>query len=281
MRITRLAAGAWVALALSAAPAAAPPCIGPVPAGQACAVYLGHAGWLVRTAEHALVFDYTGPPHDGPLDRGALEGIPSLLFVSHAHGDHYQPQTIELARELPGAKVVLGWREPRVNDAIVPADGTWTEIAGAGVFALHHDYDGIPEGFFLVRSGGIVIYHSGDHGTWSDPPHETFRHNIERLAAAAKRLDLAFLSSFGRAGTRTGLNAGDDFTLRTLKPRVTFPMHCGGCEERYVAFAEEAEAREVPTTVALAEAPGVAFRYADGTVFRIGAKDGTGEGGVP
>ncbi len=42
------------------------------------------------------------------------------------------------------------WREPGLEDALVPRDGEWTEVSGAEILALHHEFDGIPEGFFLV-----------------------------------------------------------------------------------------------------------------------------------
>ena len=55
------------------------------PRGSADIWYLGHAGWLVRTADHLLVFDYAGSI-DGNLARGelspaTLSAATTLLFV--------------------------------------------------------------------------------------------------------------------------------------------------------------------------------------------------------
>jgi L-ascorbate metabolism protein UlaG (beta-lactamase superfamily) len=237
--------------------------------GEARVWYLGHAGWLVRTSEHCLVFDYTGPVEDGALKNGALSpgllaGKNVVVFISHAHGDHYNREVLGLRDGVKDLAVVMGWDEPGVGDAIVPADGQWTEVSGARILTLHHEYDGIPEGFFLVRSGGLTLYHSGDHGTWSDPPDETFRANIDRIAAEAGRIDLAFISAFGIRGGKGALNPGDVYSLETLEPRITFPMHRGGREEDYAAFAKESSALGLPTAVAAAEAAGAFFRYRGG-----------------
>ena len=100
-----------------------------------------------------------------------------------------------------------------------------------------------------MRSGGLTLYHSGDHGTWSDPPNATFRANIDRLAVAAGKLDLAFLSAFAVRGGTGAVNAGDVYSIGKLAPRVTFPMHCVGCEERYARFADEVRALGLETEV--------------------------------
>ena len=59
------------------------------------------------------------------------------------------------------------------------------------------------------------------------------------MAAAANGVDIAFISSFGTRNRDRTINAGDIYAITTLEPRVTMPMHCGGCEDRYAAFASE------------------------------------------
>ena len=187
-----------------------------------------------------------------------------LVFVSHAHGDHFDREILEWQRGLTDSSLILGWRELTIEDAVVPADEEWTEVAGAEILALHHEFDDLPEGLFLVRSGGLTIFHSGDHGTTSEPPNEEFRHNVDRLAAVAGRIDIAFLASFGSRRRDRGLNPGDVYAIKRLAPRVTFPMHCGGCEDRYADFAREVSSLELPTTVGVARARGSSFRYRRG-----------------
>lgn len=245
----------------------------PLESGEAHIWYLGHAGWLVRTSEHCLVFDYTGPIEGGTLASGklspeVLSGQRVVLFVSHAHGDHFNPRVLGLRESVEQLVVVMGWEEPDAGSVVVPEDGEWTEVLGAKVFTLHHDYDGIPEGFFLVRSGGLTLYHSGDHGTWSEPPKAAFTDKIDRMAAASEGIDVAFISAFGRRPGAGALNPGDRYTIKKLAPRVTFPMHRGGREGQYEEFAREATLLKLPTLVGVADAPGASFLYKDGKIRR-------------
>jgi L-ascorbate metabolism protein UlaG (beta-lactamase superfamily) len=242
--------------------------------GEAHVWYLGHAGWLVRTSEHCLIFDATGPFDNGQLDHGSispelLAGQNVIFFISHAHGDHFDPAVLTMSDSVENSAVVSGWRlsTPNTNDPVVPAAGRWTNVSGAQVFALHHDFDSIPEGFFLVRSGGVTIFHSGDHGTWADPPGAQFRSNIDRMAAAAGGVDMAFISSFGSRTSRNTINAGDLYTITELRPRVTLPMHCGGCEERYSEFAREVSALGLSTVLGAADGRGWYFHFR-GDTFR-------------
>ncbi len=234
--------------------------------GEAFVWYLGHAGWLVRSSEHILIFDATGPFDKNDLLHGAvspetLSAQDVILFISHAHGDHLDPRVFELRSAAGSSAVVLGWEPDDPGDTTVPAEGLWTEVSGAEVFALHHAYDGIPEGFFLVRSGGVTIFFSGDHGTTSDAPSEKFKKKIQKMANNTGGVDIAFISSFGARGSESTLNAGDIFTIRTLEPKLIFPMHCGGCEERYFAFAREGTALGLPTKFGVADAPGWFFHF--------------------
>lgn len=240
--------------------------------GEAHVWYLGHAGWLVRTSEHFLIFDYTGPVVAGDPRQGTLSGDlfgaeRVLLFVSHAHGDHFSRSVLDLRDSVENLNVIMGWDEPRAGPAVNPTPAEWTNVAGASVFTLHHAFDGIPEGFFLIRSGGVTLYHSGDHGTWSEPPNETFRANIDKMAGAVERIDIAFLSAFGRRGRSGALNPGDTYSIRTLGPKVTFPMHRGGTEHQYAAFAQEVSSLGLATTVGVAEKPGAFFHYRDGELL--------------
>ena len=41
--------------------------------GEAYVWYLGHAGWLVRTSQHCLIFDATGPFEEGDIRNRIAE----------------------------------------------------------------------------------------------------------------------------------------------------------------------------------------------------------------
>ena len=63
--------------------------------------YLYHSGFVVETQNHVLVFDYYLDDVDAGKKRGIDAGVISLsdlpknkkitVFVSHNHGDHFNP----------------------------------------------------------------------------------------------------------------------------------------------------------------------------------------------
>ena len=56
--------------------------------------YIGHSGFLVETAVANLLFDYS---------KGEIPDVnramPFIVFVSHKHGDHYNPEIFALAKK--------------------------------------------------------------------------------------------------------------------------------------------------------------------------------------
>ena len=111
-----------------------------------------------------------------------------------------------------------------------------------------------------------MIYHSGDHGTWSDPPNSVFTGNIDYVAARHEEIDIAFISTFGQRGGGSTINAGHRYSIEVLRPRVMFPMHHGGNEDLYERFAREIRREDVKTAVHYATRPGDHFTYGGGRI---------------
>jgi L-ascorbate metabolism protein UlaG (beta-lactamase superfamily) len=70
--------------------------------GEAYIWYLGHTGWAVKTKNHLLIFDYVWVPRssdipenpslsDGYIDPAEIKDCSVFVFVSHSHGDHFDP----------------------------------------------------------------------------------------------------------------------------------------------------------------------------------------------
>jgi hypothetical protein len=91
---------------------------------QATVWYLRHAGWAVRLGDALLVFDYQEElgmedvTDDTPrnLENGFInpEEISDLdvfVFVTHAHGDHYDPVIFEWQGEIENLTYFIGWDE--------------------------------------------------------------------------------------------------------------------------------------------------------------------------
>jgi len=245
--------------------------------GEANIWYLGHAGWMVKTKNHLLIFDYISVSRlekrpenpslaDGYIDPDEIKDLDVFVFVSHGHGDHFDPKIFDWEKSVKNIRYIFGWeadKNPRYHYLIEPR--TETAIDGVEIFNINHAFDGIPEGAFLVETDGLTIFHSGDHGCTAEELDPLFKANIDYLAAQGGQIDLAFISQFGgRDGAE--VNNGDMYTIERLGPRITFPMHKGGGERFYKRFAQEAQQKGARTEVCCAEKQGNRFFYRNGKI---------------
>lgn len=245
--------------------------------GEAYIWYLGHAGWAVKTENRLLIFDYVWIPRsgntpenpslaDGYIDPAEIKDCCVFVFVSHGHGDHFDPEIFKWEKSVENIRYIFGWeadRDPRYHYLTEPR--TKRTIDGVEIFNINHAFDGIPEGAFLVKTDGLVIFHSGDHGSTGEEMNPLFKANIDYLAQQEQQIDLAFISQFG---SRTGgeINNGDLYTIEKLGPKITFPMHQGGGERFYKKFAQEAEQKGAKTQVICAKKQGERFFYQQGKI---------------
>ncbi len=245
--------------------------------GEAYIWYLGHAGWAIRTKNHLLIFDYVWVPRsgspaespslaDGFIDPAEIKDCSVFVFVSHRHGDHFDPMIFQWEESVKNIRYIFGWeqgRNPQHHYLTEPR--TKRTIDGIEIFNINHAFDGIPEAAFLVRTDGLSIYHSGDHGSTGEKLDSLFRSNIDYLAQQDNRIDLAFISQFG---SRSGgdVNNGDIYTIDKLGPKVTFPMHQGGGERFYEKFAQEALQKGAQTQVICTKKQGDRFFYQEGKI---------------
>jgi L-ascorbate metabolism protein UlaG (beta-lactamase superfamily) len=154
---------------------------------QATVWYLGHAGWAVRLDDALLVFDYQEvvqmedisdhTPRKlengliGPAEIGDLD---VFVFVTHAHGDHYDPVIFEWQGEIENLTYIIGWEEQPAShcerftagDADCHTMGglrATAEVGGLQIHTIDSDHNDIPEVAYLVRYGDWIVYHNGDY----------------------------------------------------------------------------------------------------------------------
>lgn len=229
----------------------------PLGAGLTALWWLGQAGFAVRFGEVRLLIDpylsdclaakYAGKevPHarmmPPPLDANATGDL-DLVFCSHAHSDHMDPDTLgAIARNNPGCRFVV----PRavaataaqrgvdpaaiiaMNDgeSVDLADGVAAEAVAAAHETLRtndrgeHHYLG-----YVLRLGGLTIYHSGDCA-----PYEGLEARL-----AGKGIDAALLPVNGRDQFRLSRGILGNFTFaeaaglcRTLDIPLMLAHHFG------------------------------------------------------
>lgn len=231
--------------------------------GQAVIWYLYHCGWAVKTKNHLLIFDYSEPsarPASRSLDAGSIAPAEIgdqdvTVFVSHSHPDHDDPLILEWRSAVKNIRYVWGWEGTNSpEDVHFGQERRTVTVGGLEILNIHHDFDRTSESAFLVKTDGLTILHSGDHGHSKGMENPVFKDNVLYLAGQAPRLDLFFFPLFG----------GEIEEFRVLKPRAAFPMHEGGNEQEYFKFAEKVKALGLDVTVGTARKSGDRFLYSGG-----------------
>ncbi len=213
--------------------------------GEAVIWYLGHCGYAVRTHDHLLIFDYQ-EQRDGPaskakpsrpsLENGWIEaeeikGLKVRVFVSHSHGDHYNPLIFGWRRTVPDIAYYLGWEESPDPGAIMMA-GPRAVLAGDGmeIATINSHHSGVPEVAWLIKIDGLTIYHNGDCQPAEPGPENDF------LRTKAAAIDLAFVFPI-LDEEKYGVQTKDLF--RKIPPKAVFPMHVTAGSARYIQFEKD------------------------------------------
>jgi len=201
-------------------------------------IYLDHSGFYIEGEQVCLLFDYY---------RGELPAIPAgkkvLVFASHHHADHYDPEIFRWGESAPDTHYMLGCditlnaanREKMgISDAAfsrcnrMHKDDVLTRH-GVTVRALRSTDMGVA---FYVQCEGKYIYHAGDHNLWIWHEDENFdRSQIAKFYEEIEKLrglpmDAAFLPLDPRLGDEYW--RGFDAFARLVEAKKMFPMHMIG-----------------------------------------------------
>jgi L-ascorbate metabolism protein UlaG (beta-lactamase superfamily) len=228
--------------------------------GEASIWYLFHSGWAVRTQKHFLIFDYwenftegaTLTLENGFINPKEIADQNVIVFISHAHTDHYDPVILSWKDKIPNITYVWGWpEETESKKYYFDSARKVINIGDLKVYNIHHEFDGIPESAFLINVDGLWIFHAGDHGHSKGESNEIFKNNIEYLASLYDELDIMFTPTFG----------GESYAIQRLSPHIVFPMHDGGHENQYYKFAQKVNSRGFEVKVGVAKERGDNFFY--------------------
>ncbi len=235
--------------------------------------YVRQAVCVVRLGDALLVFDYqeavgmddvtAATPRT--LDHGLInpEDISDLdvfVFVTHAHGDHYDPVIFEWQGEIENLTYVIGWEEqPQSHcERFVGADAdcltmgglrATTKVGGLQVYTIDSDHNDIPEVAYLVRHDDWVVYHNGDYMA----DHVA---DYAYLKSINDRIDVAFVS--GLPGRRWPHLARAVHLAREFAVPELFAMHFRD-REMCETFVAEVAADGVTAEVHCPTAPGQRF----------------------
>ncbi|MFH1143526.1 MAG: ankyrin repeat domain-containing protein [Candidatus Eisenbacteria bacterium] len=251
-----------------------------LPEKEAGIWFLEHSGWGIKTKNHFLVFDYfeqRRPPAEPGLCNGyispaELAGENVIVFVSHVHGDHYDPRIWGWREQIPKLTYVLGFQpaeEVPPYELMVPRQAR--TIDGVKITTIESNDSGVG---FWVETDGLTILHPGDHANRQRDFSGPYREEIDWLAQKGVRPDLAFFPISGCGfGDPEAVKLGVHYALETLKPRVFFPMHAGDMTNRYQEFINECRDRFPGTRMEAAVVRGDLFHYGNGRLEALASRE--------
>ena len=235
--------------------------------GQAIVYYLGHSGWVVRTANHLLVFDYFKGDRlpdnpglaNGCISPSEMKGTKVIVFASHVHGDHYVPAIFDWRKDVPDLTYVMGFAPQGKEGFVQLANRETREVAGAEVTAIPSTDSG--QGF-LVTVDGVTILHPGDHANRNRDLSGAYVPEIDFLASKAGSVDIMFVPVTGcNFGDVVAVRTGDYYAIRKLKPKAVFPMHGGEGGPQYAEFADLAKKEGIDVPIYAAEFSGDNWQF--------------------
>lgn len=221
---------------------------------QATIHYLYNSGFAVKTQNHFLIFDYYRDDTKGEetgLDGGIipLEELKNhskiSVFVSHSHGDHFNPVVFEWEKNCPTIRYFLSWDIPKhsCNDNF-HYFRPYQEFFGEDIYVKA--YGSTDMGIsFLVRVEDLNIFHAGDLNCWYwyyestaeelEVDKTNFIREIDKMKD--EKVDIAFFPVDPRL--KEYYLMGGKYFIETIKPQLFIPMHFG--EEYSVTrdFAKE------------------------------------------
>lgn len=217
--------------------------------------YIGHSGFYIEGENVCLLFDY----YQGKLPEFP-ENKPLLIFASHRHHDHFNPEIFRLPADhwilgrdfslSPGIRAKYGINDEMYARCHRMKTDENLEICGAGIRALRSTDEGAA---FHVCFEGKSVYHAGDLNQWVWREDENYDkqmtadylREIEKLRG--ERFDAAFLPVDPRQGDDFYLGA--DCFIRMHHPDRVFPMHLWEDYDTIRRFKAHECAKEYADTV--------------------------------
>ena len=223
--------------------------------------YYHHSGGSVASGDILLVFDYwTGKAKKLPEQRRIMPEMLArfsevYVFVSHEHEDHFDPVIYTWEQYAPVTYVVADDMPASVKGRRMGPGGQITLSDRVKVKAYGSTDAGVS---YLVELDGIRFFHAGDLNFWHwrevstareiELADEDFRKEVEPIVG--EEIDWCFFPVDPRMGMH--FDAGANYFMMTVKPRVLAPMHFWGRADVINEFARRSRTRDteiVPLTV--------------------------------
>lgn len=223
--------------------------------GEAYFWYLGNCGYLIKTRNHCLVFDYwTNETHptepslaNGFINPPDIAAEDVTVFVTHEHRDHFDSTIFGWQGKIPRLQYVFGFIPDSLPENMRQGySGQPYEYVGPGmnkivdgmkVMAVRSNDAGVG---FVINVDGLTIYHAGDLAGWLPDQRLGFTSQIDSIATAVKSVDIALVNVTGCHHQDTlALAEGTVYTIEKLHPKLLIPTHGLGREYYYRQFMDK------------------------------------------
>jgi L-ascorbate metabolism protein UlaG (beta-lactamase superfamily) len=206
-------------------------------AGDLDITFIGHGTLLLGFGGKVIHVD----PYGKLADYGTLPKA-DLVLVTHAHGDHLDPQALAAVRTPKTQVVVAPACEGKVEGAIVLRNGEEKTVAGVSVAAVpaynlvHKRPDGVP--FHPKGEGNGYVLTFGDTRVYvaGDTENVTEMKALQGISVAFLPMNLPY--------TMTPEMVAD--AARAFRPKILYPYHYGDTDpNRLVALLKDEKGIEV------------------------------------
>lgn len=198
--------------------------------------YLYHSGFTIETDHYFFIFDY----YQGSVQ---LSHKKIIVFSSHSHSDHFNPEIFEWQQKRPDIQYILS------SDIDLPENISNIRFLSPGEVIQEDDltikaYNSTDIGVsFFVQCEGFRIFHSGDLNWWYwiDTPEEMakaekdFKDEVEKIKKEC--IDIAFFPVDPRLGKN--YSAGAEYFIQEIQPQYLIPMHFSTRPQAAKVFAEK------------------------------------------
>lgn len=198
--------------------------------------YIYHSGFAVETENYKMIFDYykeTGYNIGEFNLESFLSGDKKVVvFSSHVHGDHFNPE-------------ILNWREINPDITYILSDDIKVKEKTSSIYMVHEgdtlDIDGINIKVFGSTDAGVSFYvgcdgetlfHAGDLNWWywsDDTPEEEkymrdlYMEKMDRIIDENLQIDYLFYPVDPRLENFSFL--GVKYFIDSVRVKNIIPMH--------------------------------------------------------
>ena len=205
--------------------------------------YIGHSGFLLETEDAYFLFDYF---------KGTIPELKNnksiIVFSSHRHHDHFNPEIFELIKIYPDIRYVLSYDIPlkrhlkNMKTRDRPSEKhlitkknieTMLKLPNGKDLKIS-TFRSTDEGVaFLLEYDNKVYYHAGDLNCWDwkEEP-KSYRNNMIQLYIREiqkmdnLKIDVAFVPLDPKLEETA--YEGLEIFMEHTNPQIVFPMHCWG-----------------------------------------------------